>query len=51
MLDACAKLTDEQFHHRFEIGPGSLHDTFFKPQLKGVDQLFASDAPARSAVV
>jgi uncharacterized damage-inducible protein DinB len=27
ILDACAKLTDEQFHRRFEIGPGSLHDT------------------------
>jgi uncharacterized damage-inducible protein DinB len=27
MLDACATLTEEQFHRRFEIGPGSLHDT------------------------
>jgi len=27
MLDACGKLTDEQFHHRFDMGPGSLHDT------------------------
>jgi uncharacterized damage-inducible protein DinB len=27
ILDACAALTDEQFHKRFEIGPGSLHDT------------------------
>jgi len=27
MLDTCAKLTDEQLHHRFEMGPGSLHDT------------------------
>ena len=27
VLDACSKLTDEQFHRRFEIGPGSLHDT------------------------
>lgn len=27
MLDTCAKLTDEQFHRRFEMGPGSLHDT------------------------
>ena len=27
ILDACGKLTDEQFHRRFEIGPGSLHDT------------------------
>jgi uncharacterized damage-inducible protein DinB len=27
ILDACAKLTPEQFHQRFEMGPGSLHDT------------------------
>lgn len=26
VLDACARLTEEQFHQRFEIGPGSLHD-------------------------
>jgi uncharacterized damage-inducible protein DinB len=27
MLAACEKLPPEQFHQRFEIGPGSLHDT------------------------
>lgn len=27
LLEACTKLTDEQFHQRFEMGPGSLHDT------------------------
>ena len=27
ILDACAALSDEQFHQRFEMGPGSLHDT------------------------
>ncbi len=27
VLEACAKLTREQFHRRFEMGPGSLHDT------------------------
>lgn len=27
MLDACGGLTEEQFHRRFEMGPGSLHDT------------------------
>lgn len=27
LLDACGKLTDEQFHRAFDIGPGSLHDT------------------------
>jgi len=28
LLGACGKLTGDQFHRRFEIGPGSLHDTF-----------------------
>ena len=27
VLDACDGLSDEQFHRRFDIGPGSLHDT------------------------
>jgi uncharacterized damage-inducible protein DinB len=27
VLDACTALTSEQFNQRFEIGPGSLHDT------------------------
>jgi uncharacterized damage-inducible protein DinB len=27
LLDACVELTPEQFHRRFDIGPGSLHDT------------------------
>ena len=27
MLDACAKLSHEQLHRRFEMGRGSLHDT------------------------
>jgi uncharacterized damage-inducible protein DinB len=27
MLDACSRITDEQFHQKFEIGSGSLHDT------------------------
>lgn len=27
ILLACEKLTSEQFHQRFPIGPGSLHDT------------------------
>ena len=27
ILDACTTLTDEAFHKRFEMGPGSLHDT------------------------
>lgn len=27
MLEACAKLTPEQLHQPFEMGPGSLHNT------------------------
>ncbi len=27
ILEACKTLTSEQFHQRFEMGPGSLHDT------------------------
>ena len=27
LLDACARLPADQFHRRFDIGPGSLHDT------------------------
>jgi uncharacterized damage-inducible protein DinB len=27
ILAECTKLTPEQFHQRFEMGPGSLHDT------------------------
>lgn len=27
LLEACAKLTQDQFHKPFDIGPGSLHDT------------------------
>ena len=27
LLEACTKLSSEQFHERFEMGPGSRHDT------------------------
>jgi uncharacterized damage-inducible protein DinB len=27
IIEACATLTPDQFHQRFEMGPGSLHDT------------------------
>lgn len=33
ILDACAKLTDAQFHQRFEMGIGSLHDNLTHTQL------------------
>ncbi len=28
MLERCRALGEDQFHRRFDIGPGSLHDTF-----------------------
>jgi uncharacterized damage-inducible protein DinB len=27
IIEACAKLSHEQLHRRFDMGPGSLHDT------------------------
>jgi uncharacterized damage-inducible protein DinB len=27
ILETCAKIPSEQFHQRFDMGPGSLHDT------------------------
>lgn len=27
LIDACGGLSDEQLHRRFEMGPGSLHDS------------------------
>ena len=27
IIDVCKKLPPEQFHQRFDMGPGSLHDT------------------------
>lgn len=27
LVDSCAALTDEQLHRRFDIGPGTIHDT------------------------
>ena len=27
LIEACATLPSDQFHQRFEMGPGSLHDT------------------------
>jgi uncharacterized damage-inducible protein DinB len=43
LLGACSKLTSEQFHRRFDIGNGSLHDaaTHMLRQL-GVSPLPAS---------
>ena len=35
-LEHCRSLTDEQFHHAFDIGPGTLHDTL----LHNVDVMF-----------
>lgn len=47
VLEACAKLSDEQFHQRFEIGPGSLHDTV--EHMLGAMRLW-TDLMARRAI-
>ena len=47
MLDACSKLSDEQFHRRFEIGPGSLHDTLTHvvSAMRAMTETLAGDGP------
>ena len=49
VLDLCRALTPEQFHRRFDIGPGSLHDTL----LHVVQNMraWADDIAARDARV
>jgi uncharacterized damage-inducible protein DinB len=47
MLDACAKLTTEQFHQRFEMGCGSLHDnlTHMLSAMKAWTQTLSGQTP------
>jgi uncharacterized damage-inducible protein DinB len=47
ILDACAKLTNEQFHQRFDIGPGSLHDsvTHMLAAMQAWTQILAGQQP------
>lgn len=47
ILDACSKLSDEQFHQRFEMGSGSLHDTITHvlAAMRLWDDLLASREP------
>jgi uncharacterized damage-inducible protein DinB len=47
ILDACSKLSDEQFHQRFEMGSGSLHDTatHILAAMRGWGDLLASREP------
>src|ERR1044071_1779261 len=49
ILDACAKLSDDQFHQRFEIGRGSLHDTLthILAAVRVCAQLLAGQQPGR----
>ena len=47
LLDRCRSLTPEQFHQRFDIGPGSLHDALrhvISAMRRWVDRI--SDRPA-----
>ncbi len=48
ILAACAPLTHEQFHQRFEMGPGSLHDTttHILSAIRGWGDLLAGRAPS-----
>lgn len=48
LLRLCVKLDDEQWRRRFEIGPGSLHDTFthiIGAMFRWADRI---DGPARA---
>lgn len=47
LIEACAPLTSEQFHQRFEIGHGSLHDTLahILSGMRGWGDLLAGRAP------
>jgi uncharacterized damage-inducible protein DinB len=47
MLDVCAKLSDEQWHRKFEMGPGSLHNTLVHmlSAIRAWTQLLAGEAP------
>jgi uncharacterized damage-inducible protein DinB len=47
ILDACTKLPPEQFHQRFEMGPGSLHDTILHMfgAMRAWTQMLAGETP------
>ena len=53
VLRACAALTDEQWHRRFEIGPGSLHDTLthvIGAMLRWADRIDGPPTPLRPSI-
>ena len=47
ILEASQKLTSDQFHQRFEMGPGSLHDTttHIVGSMKLLTQVLAGQTP------
>lgn len=53
VLRACTALTDEQWHRRFEIGPGSLHDTLthvIGAMLRWADRIDGPPTPLRPSI-
>ena len=53
VLRACTALTDEQWHRRFEIGPGSLHDTLthvIGAMLRWADRVDGPPTPLRPSI-
>jgi caffeoyl-CoA O-methyltransferase len=53
VLRACAALTEEQWHRRFEIGPGSLHDTLthvIGAMLRWADRIDGPPTPLRPSI-
>jgi uncharacterized damage-inducible protein DinB/catechol 2,3-dioxygenase-like lactoylglutathione lyase family enzyme len=53
LLDLCTRLSDEQWHRRFDIGPGSLHDTLTHvvgAMLRWADRIDGPDRPLRPSI-
>lgn len=53
VLRACSGLTEEQWHRRFEIGPGSLHDTLthvIGAMLRWADRVDGPPTPLRPSI-
>ena len=52
-LETCRGLSSDQFHQRFEIGPGSLHDTLrhvVGAMLRWSDRIALLPAPEQKSV-
>ncbi len=52
VLEACAKLTPEQFHKTFEIGPGTLHNATLHivGAMRTWTQTLAGQQPQRASI-